>query len=245
MDKAGQAYILHPLRIMQKVQHPDAKIVAVLHDILEDTPTSADDLLALGFSSKIVDAVQAVTKKDGENRFQAVQRTVKNAIACEVKLADLSDNMNLSRLPTISAKDLARFNQYLKIRDILLNAQNIYDHLTWLNIDIDYPAFTYRSLRKNYQYILNAMFDEQHEIGGLNIGLPKEWWILFEDTSAYFAYCKRKGIVPLEVVYLQLINTTDLDYFGQIFQDDDSQALFRSMFETFMQFHFEKDINDY
>ncbi len=240
LDKAGQAYILHPLRIMQKVKDPDAKIVAVLHDILEDTATSADDLLSLGFSPDIVNAVLAVTKKNGENRFQAVQRTVKNALACEVKLADLSDNMDLSRLPSISAKDLARFSQYLKIKDILLNARNFHAHLAWLNIDPDYPVFHYQSLRRNFQYLLNAMFDNQHAIGGINIGIPQEWWVLFEDASAYFAYCKRKGFIPLESVYLRLINTTDLDHFGYVFQDDASQTLLRDMFKICMQFHFTK-----
>ena len=73
---------------MQNAQHPDAKIVAVLHDILEDTATSETDLRSLGFDENIIHAVLAVTKKDGESRFQAVQRTVKNPIACEVKLAD-------------------------------------------------------------------------------------------------------------------------------------------------------------
>ena len=117
---------------MHKVQDTDAKIVAVLHDVLEDTPTSAEDLLALGFSTNIVNAVLAVTKKDGENRFQAVQRTVKNPISCTVKLADLSDNMDLSRLATISVKDLARLRQYSKVKDILLSAQSIHKH-----IDVD------------------------------------------------------------------------------------------------------------
>ena len=111
VDKAGQDYIQHPLRVMENVQQPHAKICAVLHDILEDTPTTIDELKVLGFEQKIIDAIVAVTKVNGENRFQAVQRTVKNPIACEVKLADLSDNMDLSRLPNISAKDLIRYKQ--------------------------------------------------------------------------------------------------------------------------------------
>ncbi|MEG1726093.1 MAG: GTP pyrophosphokinase, partial [Anaerovoracaceae bacterium] len=118
MDKAGQDYIQHPLRVMQNVQHPQAKICAVLHDILEDTLTTIDELKDLGFDQNVIDAIIAVTKINGENRFQAVQRTVKNPIACEVKLADLSDNMDLSRLPNISAKDLIRYKQYQKVQEI-------------------------------------------------------------------------------------------------------------------------------
>jgi len=65
IDKAGQPYIHHPLRVMQNVQHPNAKIVAVLHDILEDTATSVTDLRSLGFDENIIHAVLAVTKQDG------------------------------------------------------------------------------------------------------------------------------------------------------------------------------------
>ena len=228
---------------MHKVQDYDTKTVAVLHDVLEDTPTSANDLLALGFSSSIINAVLvAVTKKEGENRFQAVQRTVKNPIACTVKLADLSDNMDLSRLSTISTKDLARLRQYSKVKDILLEAQNIHKHIAELAIDKDYPEFDYQGTGQNFQYLLNVMFDYQHKMGGVNIGSSQEWWTLFEDVSVYFAYCKRKDFSPLESVYLRLVNETDLNYFGGIFQDSASQILFQSMFKSFLQFHFKKDL---
>ena len=226
---------------MHKVQDTDAKIVTVLHDVLEDTPTSAEDLLALGFSTNIVNAVLAVTKKDGENRFQAVQRTVKNPISCTVKLADLSDNMDLSRLATISVKDLARLRQYTNVKDILLSAQSIHKHIDCLDINQNYPKFDYQNAVQNFQYLLNVMFDYQHKIGGVNIGSPQEWWILFEDASAYFAYCKRKGFSPLKSVYLRLVNETDLNYFSGVFQDDTSQKLLQDMFKSFLQFHFKKD----
>lgn len=109
---------------MLNVPDIEHKIVAVLHDVLEDTETSAEDLYALGFQTHIVEAIVALTKKQGESRLQAVQRTVQNPIARVVKLADITDNMDLSRIPAPTLKDLERLNEYKQVRDILL-AQNV------------------------------------------------------------------------------------------------------------------------
>mgnify|MGYP007029315597 CR=1 FL=1 len=124
VDKANAPYILHPLRVMLNVPDLEHKIVAVLHDILEDTDTSTGDLYALGFQTHIVEAIVALTKKQGESRLQAVQRTVQNPIAHVVKLADITDNMDLSRIPEPTRKDFERLNEYKQVRDILL-AQNV------------------------------------------------------------------------------------------------------------------------
>ncbi|UUM26723.1 guanosine-3',5'-bis(diphosphate) 3'-pyrophosphohydrolase [Acinetobacter colistiniresistens] len=124
VDKANAPYILHPLRVMLNVPDLEHKIVAVLHDILEDTDTSTGDLYALGFQTHIVEAIVALTKKQGESRLQAVQRTVQNPIARVVKLADITDNMDLSRIPEPTRKDFERLNEYKQVRDILL-AQNV------------------------------------------------------------------------------------------------------------------------
>lgn len=238
VDKAGQAYIQHPLRVMQNVLHPDAKIVAVLHDILEDTPTTTDELRAMGFQAHIIDAILALTKTAGENRFQAAQRTAKNAVACEVKLSDLHDNMDLSRLTTVTAKDRRRYQQYVKVKRRLERARSVHLHLIELNLTTDYPRFQFQSSQQNFQYLLNAMFDLEHSLGGVQIGSPQEWWILFEDVSAYFAYCQRKGVVPKQATFLNLILTIDRDYFGGIFQTEQDRQLFFSMFNVFMQNHF-------
>ncbi|ENX15626.1 hypothetical protein F895_02172 [Acinetobacter sp. CIP 64.2] len=124
VDKANAPYILHPLRVMLNVPDLEHKIVAVLHDVLEDTNTSTGDLYALGFQTHIVEAIVALTKKQGESRLQAVQRTEQNPIARVVKLADITDNMDLSRIPEPTRKDFERLNEYKQVRDILL-AQNV------------------------------------------------------------------------------------------------------------------------
>ena len=127
----------------------------------------------LGFDQNVIDAIIAVTKINGENRFQAVQRTVKNPIACEVKLADLSDNMDLSRLPNISAKDLIRYKQYQKVQEILKEAYAIHQHVNSLDLDAEYPKFEYGSMRFNFQYLMNARFDQLHPLGGNQIDIAK------------------------------------------------------------------------
>ena len=227
---------------MQNVQHPNAKIVAVLHDILEDTATSETDLRSLGFDENIIHAVLAVTKQDGESRFQAVQRTVKNPIACEVKLADLRDNMDLSRLPKISAKDLIRYKQYQKVQEILREAYAIHQHVNSLDLDAEYPKFEYGSMRFNFQYLMNARFDQLHPLGGNQIDSPQEWWILFEDASEYFAYCKRKKLRPSPKHFIQLFNTTDRDFFDSSFQTAQTQDLLMEIYNNILGYHFTKDI---
>ena len=121
IDKGGQPYILHPLRLMFKVKTPEQQIVAVLHDVLEDTDTTVVDLISLGFSSEIIEAIQALTKKEGESRIQAAYRTVKNPIARAVKLVDIADNMDLTRIPQPSEKDLLRLEEYKHVQQILLS----------------------------------------------------------------------------------------------------------------------------
>ncbi len=122
-DKSGEPYINHPKRVADGVKTPEEKMVAWLHDILEDTNTTADELLELGFSLDVVKAVQALTKEPGETRISAAHRTAANRIAVAVKLSDLTDNMNLDRLPKITEKDLARQEEYKKVKLILEDAK--------------------------------------------------------------------------------------------------------------------------
>lgn len=124
VDKANAPYILHPLRVMLNVPEIEHKIVAVLHDILEDTATTIDELYRLGFQTHLIDAIIALTKQEGESRIQAAQRTVQNPIARVVKLADITDNMDLSRIPSPTMKDFERLKEYQQVRDILLS-QNV------------------------------------------------------------------------------------------------------------------------
>jgi (p)ppGpp synthase/HD superfamily hydrolase len=115
-DKGGQPYILHPLRVMSRVEGETAQIVAILHDVVEDTTVTMDDLRAAGFSEKVLTGVQCVTHRQEEHYADYVVRCKNNALARQVKLADLEDNTRLSRTilrPRRLARDLARIRRYL------------------------------------------------------------------------------------------------------------------------------------
>ena len=120
-DKGGALYILHPLRVMLSLQEPDERIVALLHDVIEDskdTPYEVTDecLRAQGFSDIVVTAVVALTKtKSGsyeEPYDDFIARLAPNPLARRVKLADLRDNYDLTRIPQPTPKDLERLEKY-------------------------------------------------------------------------------------------------------------------------------------
>lgn len=111
-DKGGNPYILHPLRIMLTMETTDEKIVALLHDVVEDSPTSIQELKDAKFSNKIVTAVSLLTKKENQPYDDYISAIKKNPLATKVKLADLKDNMNTSRLKKITEKDKLRIKKY-------------------------------------------------------------------------------------------------------------------------------------
>lgn len=119
-DKAGLPYILHPLRVMMAVHTVPERMVAVLHDVVEDTPVTLADLAAEGFADEVISAVDALTKREGESRLAAAARARAHPIARVVKLADLGDNMNLSRIPSPTEKDRQRMVEYEAVRRFLL-----------------------------------------------------------------------------------------------------------------------------
>lgn len=116
-DKAGAPYVLHPLRLMMKMNSEAAMIVAMLHDVVEDCRPAGrwtfDRLSSEGFSDEIVEALKCVTKlQKGENYDEFIDRAMTNDIAREVKLADLEDNMNMLRLDVVDQESLERLAKY-------------------------------------------------------------------------------------------------------------------------------------
>lgn len=120
VDKARQPYILHPLKVMLRLQATDERIAAVLHDVVEDTPITLDDLRAAGFSPAVLTAVDALTKRPGETRLQAAARAAADPVARAVKLADNAENLDLSRIENPTEKDYARLREYEQVRALLL-----------------------------------------------------------------------------------------------------------------------------
>lgn len=112
LNKDGTPYILHPLRLMMRAQGYAEQIVAVLHDTIEDTPLTRDDLRRAGFPEELLDALDAVTKREGEDYEAFIERIALNPLATKVKLLDLYDNIDLTRLPELGEAELVRAAKY-------------------------------------------------------------------------------------------------------------------------------------
>ena len=112
VDKAGQPYISHPEFVANNVAGDEAKAVAWLHDVIEDTLVTFDDLRAEGLTEQIIEAVDALTKRNSESYKTYLERVAANPLAKTVKLADLKHNMDTSRLTTVDDKTIARLEKY-------------------------------------------------------------------------------------------------------------------------------------
>lgn len=113
-DKTGAPYILHPLSVMGRVEGETEKIVAVLHDVVEDTAWTLEKLKGEGIPGEVLTGLDGVTKREGESYEDFVKRSGSNPVARQVKLADLEDNMDIRRLKTVEPKDLERLAKYLR-----------------------------------------------------------------------------------------------------------------------------------
>jgi len=112
--KKGSPYVLHPLRMVCALKTEAEQIVAVLHDVVEDTHWTSDDLRREGFPDDILQALDCVTERKGESYDDFLTRAASNPIARQVKLADLVDNMNVRDLPEVTPKEALRLSKYVK-----------------------------------------------------------------------------------------------------------------------------------
>ena len=122
VDKAGAPYILHPRAVAAMVRGEDARAVALLHDVLEDTAMTEQALQAL-FGPRISGAVAAMTHREGESYMDYIRRLGQDPLARAVKLADLAHNMDLSRLSRVTDADLERQEKYRMARACLLSLE--------------------------------------------------------------------------------------------------------------------------
>jgi len=120
LDKGGKPYILHPLRLMARLNDPVGQCVALLHDVIEDSDTTADDLRADGFPESVVSAVEVLTRRRGESYEAFIDRIRVHPLARKVKLLDIEDNLNLLRLSAVTETDLKRAAKY---------------HRAWMRLD--------------------------------------------------------------------------------------------------------------
>lgn len=121
VDKSGMPYVFHPLHLAEQMKDEDTTIVALLHDVVEDTDYTLEDLARMGFDEKIIEAIKLMTHADGVPYMDYVAEIKKNPIAKEVKLADLQHNSDLTRLDCIDEKALKRREKYAEAIAFLNN----------------------------------------------------------------------------------------------------------------------------
>ena len=119
VDKAGKDYIKHPQKVASFVKSDEEKAVAYLHDVIEDTELTLEDLHEYEFSKEVIEAVDIITKKKGEDYQSYLNSVKKNKLARAVKLADLRHNSDLTRLTKVTEKDIERKEKYQKAIDFL------------------------------------------------------------------------------------------------------------------------------
>ncbi|AEA81440.1 guanosine-3',5'-bis(Diphosphate) 3'-pyrophosphohydrolase [Candidatus Pelagibacter sp. IMCC9063] len=114
-DRGGHDYINHPIRVMHAMSNDQEKIVAILHDVVEDSDWTFERLKEEGFEDSVIESLRCVTKYSEEEDYQEfIKRAATNKIATKVKMADIEDNLDLSRLGTLTEKDLTRIEKYKK-----------------------------------------------------------------------------------------------------------------------------------
>lgn len=123
VDKGGEPYVGHPLRVMEGVETLEEKVLAVLHDVLEDCDVSAEQLIEEGIPKELVEKLIILCKEKNEDYFHYINRIKNDKATINVKLSDLKDNMDLKRLKEITEKDIERLEKYKKAKEILENVK--------------------------------------------------------------------------------------------------------------------------
>ena len=127
-DRGGHDYINHPIRVMHAMSNDQEKIVAILHDVVEDSDWTFERLKEEGFEDSVIESLRCVTKYSEEEDYQEfIKRAATNKIATKVKMADIEDNLDLSRLGTLTEKDLTRIEKYKKALKYLKALVNKHD----------------------------------------------------------------------------------------------------------------------
>ncbi|RTE02446.1 HD domain-containing protein [Paenibacillus whitsoniae] len=118
-DKGGQPYILHPIRLASRAKSEEDAIVAVLHDVVEDSNITLFDLQKEGFSPSVIDALDCLTRRADESYDAFIERVKLNPLATRVKLLDLEDNSDVNRIPNPTKQDYERIDKYKKAIAVL------------------------------------------------------------------------------------------------------------------------------
>lgn len=113
-DKSGIPYVFHPIHLAEQMLDEDTTVVALLHDVVEDTEYTIEDLAAMGFNDRVISAIKLMTHADDVPYMDYVAKIKENPVAKAVKLADLAHNSDITRLDVIDDKSLERVEKYRK-----------------------------------------------------------------------------------------------------------------------------------
>lgn len=181
-DKSGRPYIEHPLRVMAMGNCDEERIVGILHDVIEDSSWTLQQLRDEGFPDDIIEAVDAVTRRADETYERFIARVSRNKLAVAVKLNDLTDNMDIRRLPYLSDKDIKRLKRYLKAYKRLSGE----------------PVYSVEATRKEFPNAYNPWSAEDDEL------LERMWreGIGIEELSKHFE--RKVGGIRSRIAKLKL-----------------------------------------
>ena len=120
IDKSGMPYVYHPFHLAEQMKDEDTTIVALLHDVVEDTYITVDDIRKMGFNEEVCEALKLMTHDDNVPYIEYVKKLKSNPIAKAVKIADLAHNSDLTRLDIVDEKALMRVEKYKRAMEQLL-----------------------------------------------------------------------------------------------------------------------------
>ena len=118
-DKSGIPYVFHPIHLAEQMKDEDTTVVALLHDVVEDTAYTPEDLAAMGFNDRVIAAIRLMTHDENIPYMEYVAKIKENPIAKAEKLADLAHNSDTTRLDTVDAKAAARIKKYERAIELL------------------------------------------------------------------------------------------------------------------------------
>lgn len=118
-DKSGLPYVFHPFIVASQMDDENSTVVALLHDVVEDSDVTIKEISDMGFSKDVIDALSLLTHSKEEDYYQYIKKIALNSIAKKVKIADLTHNSDITRLNNVTEKDLERLEKYKKSLDYL------------------------------------------------------------------------------------------------------------------------------
>lgn len=223
-DKGGHPYVEHPLRVMDGVESTDEKVVAVLHDVLEDCDVSREQLIKEGIPDYLVNKLEILCKGKNEKYFDYIDR-IKDPLTLKVKLSDLKDNMNLDRLKEVTEKDLKRLEKYKKAKKILEEKE------PYLFLDFDFTCTYMNGVKdglseflefclENFNVYWCSYADYSHILDELEDNISND--LLYK-----IIYKEVEGKSKIEFIYNIIGDSKNFVYI-----DDDISALDYSMLEN-------------